>query len=325
MATKEGIKVDKGRKWSLDSLSSYDGTAIRYGYYHGSQQNQHTLILVNGRSEWIEKYHELYSQLGLKENCDILTWDHRGQGSSGGYRAHVNSYEEFAKDGLEVIRQTIGTEASYTILAHSMGGLITIYASLRGYFSPEQIILGSPLFMLPNTPMKRSIYIPIANLACHFNLGPYTLGIGGHLEPFSENTLTRSFRGYKKVAEGPYPSKSPSFGWISATKLAIDYIHSEENLVKLPCPTLVLGGSQEAVVDHKGFSTWVCKAHKASGQAVKFLNINGARHEIFNELPLTIQLARAQILAWHKEIKVKSQAFQNFPCMTLNYERSPNA
>lgn len=297
------------RAWQITTLKSFDGTKIRFGHFKGAKKARHTLVLVNGRSEWIEKYNHLYQHLRLRKDCDILTWDHRGQGGSGGLRSHVDSYDDFISDGRSVIEKALGDKAAYTILAHSMGGLISTYGTLKGYFKPNQLILSSPLFMLPNHPVQRVFYIPLANLACNFNFGRISPGVGGRLEGFSKNTLTRSFKGYQKVASSPYPGSSPTFGWLAATKAATDFIQQEENLAKLTCPTLVLGGSEEAVVDHNGFSNWVSRAHKFSHQLVRFHNIPGARHEILNEISSTLQEVQQQILLWNQQNQLKSEAF----------------
>ena len=289
-------------KWQYGTIDSKSGGVLRT-----SETPTHTLVFLNGRSEWIEKYDHLWPYLRLKKDTQIITWDHKGQGKSEGQRAHIDSYDEFISDGKQIIDQVAGE--SYTIMAHSMGSLITLYGTLKGQFRPDSIILGSPLLMLPDSPLKRNFYIPVAKFASYLNLGRQSPGVGGGEEEYFENPVTRSYDGYRKIGDSSFSSISPTFGWVAATSDALKFVHDSQNIAKLSCPALILGGGQESVVDYKGFSQWVRSASESGSQAVKFVNIPGARHELFNEIPETIESVVLNIKNWHKSQKIKHSVF----------------
>ena len=58
-------------------------------------------------------------------------WDHRGQGESDGEAFHIDSYSTFVSDTYEIAKTCIPKGFSYGIIAHSMGGLIALLATLR--------------------------------------------------------------------------------------------------------------------------------------------------------------------------------------------------
>ncbi|WP_159455049.1 alpha/beta fold hydrolase [Pseudobacteriovorax antillogorgiicola] len=303
--------MGREKQWTYSQVKSKDGTAIRYGHWRGKTSSNHTLVFLNGRSEWLEKYEDIAKLIQVKPDCDILSWDHRGQGGSGGLRSHVDSYDEFLSDGRTVLEHALGSDTTYTIMAHSMGGLIALYGTLKKVFRPQQLILSSPLLMLPDQPIKRSIYIPASKVACRLTMARKSPGVGGQHDIYPGNSLTRSFSGFQRVQESPYPIPSPTFGWVNATDEAIRFVHDPKNLQGLLCPVLILGGSAEAVVDHRGFSHWVHEASKASDEPISFFNIPGARHELLNEIGRTITTARRNILYWMKQEGFKNEVFQD--------------
>ena len=297
------------KKWVYGSVIGAKGVNIRYAHFRKSTPSLHTLVFVNGRSEWSDKYKDLWPLLRINPEFDVLTWDHRGQGSSEGQRAHVQTYDHFAQDGKKVIDECIGTQGKYSILAHSMGGLISLYGTLKGTFSPQELILSSPLLMLPDSPIKRKLYLPAAKAACSLNMGHLSPGIGGHEDSYSGNDLTKSFSGFSKVQNSKFPSISPTFGWVWASNNAIQFVNSKDGLQQLSCPTLLLGGSEESVVDPMGFSQWIRKADKYAPHSVSFSNIHGAKHEILNETPRVIESAYRIIRNWYESKDITPSAF----------------
>src|SRR3989338_4034759 len=113
--------------WKTDRLKTKDGTTIRYGVYAKNPQAvKRYLVFLNGHGEYIEKYHYLPSDLLKNEEWGFLTWDHRGQGDSEGLpRLHVTTYEELASDAGELVSKIVD-DKPYMVIAHSMGGLISL-------------------------------------------------------------------------------------------------------------------------------------------------------------------------------------------------------
>ena len=238
------------------------------------------LAFLGGHNDWIEKYESLPGSLGLPADMGFLTWDHRGQGGSAGERSHVKSYDEFACD-MKAIIDTYYHGDNLFIVSHSMGSLIALYAVLKGLMTPRALVLISPLLALPNHPLPRFLYRPISALMARTRWTTLRYGPFVHRD-FAQNVKTHCAEAYARIIEGPYPSQTPTFGWLDASFRAIRFVHHHGQLRQPLCPTLLLHGSEEAIVDPTGFARWLQRASRF-GSAVRKILISGARHELLNE------------------------------------------
>lgn len=289
-------------QWTFDYLNSpIDQSRIRYGVYKSkSLEPRRYIVFLNGRTEWIEKYNQLPIWLDLPAGYGFLTWDHRGQGASEGPAAHVENYDHFAADTAALIQHIVG-DRQYGIVAHSMGGLISLYSTLKDYITPSFLVLSSPLLLLPNEPIKRAIAKPLSEILSRSPLRFCHTGVSSINQPiFHGNTLTHSYQGFDHIVRSRYTSLSPTIGWVNASFMASEYVNNISNLRRLNCPTLIICGSHEQVVDYFGFSQWVLKARKHANVAVELNKIPLAKHEILNEIPRYRNQAVAKIINWAK-------------------------
>ena len=256
------------------------------------------MIFLNGRSEWIEKYAYIAADLALPAGTGFLTWDHRGQGASGGSRAHIDHYETFVQDAQHVIDRIVGNKP-YVLIGHSMGALISLYGTLKGGLKPQALVLGSPLLGLPNRPVPRPLAKPLSKLLTQVGLGPCSSGAGGfEVASFADNILTHRPDLYQRIVAGPYKLPGATFGWVSASFQAIDVCFNPDYLAKLSVPTLVLGAAEESVVDPDCASNWVQVASKHAKADIELDVVHGARHELFSELPRLYDVAIKRSRSW---------------------------
>jgi alpha-beta hydrolase superfamily lysophospholipase len=110
-----------------------------------------TVLLAQGRTEFIEKYYEVIAEL-LQRGLSVVTFDWRGQGLSSRQLAdplkgHINDFSEFDADIACVVTKVLqehGTKP-YFALAHSMGGNITL-RYLRDYpHEFDRAVLPAPM------------------------------------------------------------------------------------------------------------------------------------------------------------------------------------
>ncbi len=258
---------------------------LRYGTWPNSNKFAKYVLFANGRTEWIEKYQHLPADLNLPKSAGFVTWDHRGQGASGGARAMVDTYDSYAQDAAAIAdASTHGSP--YVVMAHSMGGLISLYATLLGYIKPKALVLSSPLFRLPQHNIPAPIAQPLSKALSSMNLASVSSGAGSHTKktPFEINELTHHYERYMMMSDSPYPIPGATFGWIDQTFEAIDAIFSKQLLSKLDIPVLVMHGSNETVVDPSGFKDWVQEAQKHSNAEITYRVVSGARHELYSEI-----------------------------------------
>lgn len=284
------IRTVRDRRDTLD---------LRYGLVTNGAPRQF-VVFLNGRTEWVEKYDYLATDLELPEGTGFLTMDHRGQGASGGARAYVDDYDTYAEDVRTVLETAVGG-LPYVVLSHSMGALITLHAALKGYIAPKAMVLGSPLLGLPDQPVPRVLAQPLARLLSKCMLGSVSTGAGTFTAiPFENNHLTQNADRYRRMQNGPYKVPGATFGWVAATFKAIGHCFTPAALTNLTAPTLVLGASKESVVDPESLRVWVRAATAHAPADVQLRIINGAKHELFSELPEPYAQAIAAVNTWFR-------------------------
>jgi lysophospholipase len=257
------------------------GPELRCAYYPpAGHEMEGLLVFLNGHNDWIEKYSFLPHLLGLPQNWGFLTWDHRGQGASAGKRSFIESYDQFASDALAIIRTHYEGD-NLLIIGHSMGGLIALYALLKGYLKPKALVLCSPLLALPNHPLPRFLYRPIAAVLSQTRFKSRYSGKASH-KAFENNDKTQSRLAYMRLTKSPFGYYKPTFAWLSATFRAVRFVHRLDAVKNLVCPTLLLTGTDERVVDPRGFEKWFRRVKRFS-LSVRRIEIAKARHEILNE------------------------------------------
>jgi len=286
--------------WHIDTIRDAAGECdIRYGHVPKSLLPVRKFVaFANGRTEWIEKYDYLPRDLALPEEFGFVTWDHRGQGASGGARAYVDSYDVYGSDAARVTGH-VCADKPFALMAHSMGGLIALHAVLKGQIKPKALVLCSPLFGMPNVPVPRLLAKPSSRLLTHLKLGTLGSGAGNHTKrPFAFNNLTHDVARYRRMQHSPHPVGSATFGWVNQTFAAIDAVFSPANLRELTVPVLVIGGSSESVVDGDGFQRWTQLAAEHAKADIELVLVQGARHELLSEIPKYYEKTLAAARRW---------------------------
>jgi len=286
--------------WHIANLDSpVDGVPIRFGVYRPKQKKpSRAVLLLNGRSEWIEKYAEVPDWIQLSDDILWVTLDHRGQGDSGGARAFVAHYDDYAADAASVM-EAVAEDLPYAIISHSMGGLVALHGTLRGQLKPVALGLCSPLLAMPNSPLPRKIARPLSRVVSKTVFRQQPTGIGSQKKHrFAGNHLTSSFTGFGIVRGSPYLFISPTFGWIEATFDACDRVFDPETLKKLQVPVRIIGGSQEQVIDPAGWSSWCMEAAHHTQAPIEFYRVSQGRHELLNEIPRVRNQTIALLKGW---------------------------
>lgn len=306
---KSGLPLEESRKNRHPQMSIQtirdpkDRLDLRYGVWHqGEGRPKQYIVFANGRTEWMEKYDYLPSHLQLGQNQGFLTWDHRGQGASGGSRAHVEDYGDFAADAAKII-ETATHGQPYIAITHSMGGLIMLTAIMSGWVKPRALLMSSPLLGLPNKPVPQFLARPLSRALTGCGIGSINIPAVGEFEKasFNHNVLTSCPERFARLKASPYPCPSPTFGWLDATFRALEYCWDPQNLKNFAVPTLIMVGSEEQVVDPGAIKRWVQEAQKNSGAKVDLTIFEGAKHELFSEVDTHYRKATAVAQAWIRE------------------------
>lgn len=271
-------------QWTIDHILRPNQIKIRYGFcYQEASLVQRYVLFLNGHGEFIEKYDYLPQDLGLTKEWGFLTLDHRGQGASDGEpRLHIDDYDDFAQDAQAVVAKVIAKKP-YVLVAHSMGGLIALYATMKGYLKPEKLLLSAPLFGVNNipTPIGRMI----GNVGTKLGFGKSYFQKTIQKRNFENNLFTYSPERFERRYQWAYKKEGETFGWIKATCKAIASVNENVGLAKYKTPTCILYGDDERLVSKSAIRRWVQDAKKKSPAQISCEELAKTRHEIFAEAP----------------------------------------
>ena len=251
-----------------------------------------TVLILQGRSEFIEKYFETVSDL-LERGFGVVTFDWRGQGGSSRllrdqYKGHVENFNQYLDD-LEAIFTRVllpDCKPPFFVLAHSMGGLISLLAAPALTNRVSRMILTAPLLGLNNLPVRQGTLQKLLGLATFFGLGHYYIMRKWSLEKrstFLSNKLTsdpmrfarnaRIFNEFPLLAIGP-----PTIAWVFAACRTMTRVTSPEFFNSISIPTLLLAGGSDAVVLLSAIETFGRNMRSGS-----FATITGSKHELLQE------------------------------------------
>jgi lysophospholipase len=277
-----------GEAWKIGRCGGPNRDRIRYATLAPRQAPVTAapwILFMGGRTEWIEKYDYVAEDLS-QAGFNVLAIDHRGQGISQGKRGHIVSYREYAEDVAEVLRVVLPKGASYGVLGHSMGGLIALYAMIKGCIKPQALVMSSPLLGMPDKPVPILVAKPLTKWLSRLGLGG--LGSGAAAfdgQSFAQNILTHDPAKFARLALRPYPVPSPTFSWVNATFAALNDVFAPSAVENLKTPILLLQAQEELVVDARAAKDWAAKVKSFAGSDIQYQEIPGAFHEILSETP----------------------------------------
>ena len=140
---------------SVFAVTAKDGARLRAARWSpGAGGGRGSVLLLQGRSEFIEKYYEAIAEL-LQRGLDVVAFDWRGQGGSqrllsNPRKGHVRRFSDYQADLNAVLKQAMAGQAPepWFALAHSMGGAILIAQSRAGRSPFSRIVTTAPMIDL---------------------------------------------------------------------------------------------------------------------------------------------------------------------------------
>jgi lysophospholipase len=178
-----------------DAIQTPDGVNLRFARWAPPPGRKGTVLVLQGRAEFIEKYFETVRDLRAR-GFAVVTFDWRGQGLSdralsNRHKGYVRSFSNYITDLEAVMEQVVLPDCPPPIfaLAHSMGGAVVIRACHDGSRWFERVVLSAPMVALPSGRLTQ-VAGPLARLM-------RLLGIGGAYVPTGDSaaTGTESFIG----------------------------------------------------------------------------------------------------------------------------------
>ena len=188
-----------------------DGTSLRAARWVPADASRGTVVVLNGRTEYIEKYFEMISQL-LERGFAVATLDWRGQGLSdrpleNRQKGWVQSFDLYVSDLHEFFETFVqpACPEPYRVLSHSMGGNITL-RYLRDH--PETFvsaIFSSPMWGIGKTARTPGWTRLLGSAACAVGFGeayvPGSNDWGAKERVFETNILTHDPERFARMIE----------------------------------------------------------------------------------------------------------------------------
>lgn len=269
-----------------------DGVRLRAAYWP-AEQPEGTVLVVQGRSEFIEKYREVIAELGGR-NFAILAFDWRGQGGSDRQlgnpgKGHIEDFEDYLVD-LETIVAEMAARAlpqPWSILAHSMGGAVVLLALDRGNAPFERAILSAPMVGLngwSGSVSARLIARCFASIGFAQAFVPTGRATPLPLDtPFADNPLTSDEGRYATMGGWMQAAPhlgigDPTIGWVDAAFNAMQHFQEPDFANQNRTPVLMMLAGADSIVSSKAAARL---AHAMRG--AESITLPGIRHEVLME------------------------------------------
>lgn len=257
-----------------------------------------TVIVCPGRTEFIEKYFEVITELQAR-GFVVFCIDWRGQGLSGRetnnpLKGHLASIDDAVQDLFIALRR-YGDRLPrpHVFVAHSMGGGIALRALQSNKITAEAALFSAPMWgirKLGDLSVQTARFLSSIGMGDKFVPGVET---SWKREAFKRNAVTNDKERFARaqgltIAEPKLQLAGPTFGWVAAAADAIESFRQPGALAHLRLPVTVLSAADDMLVDNQ--------THAAIAKALPncvHLTIPKAKHELLMET----DAVRAQVWA----------------------------
>lgn len=268
------------------------GTRLRYALWNGPAEPRGTVLVLPGRTEFIEKYAtEIVGEL-LQRGFAVASLDWRGQGLSDRSlpdrdRGHIDHFATYIAD-LHLFLDTVLTpwaRPPVLGLAHSMGGHIFLRAmSIHGSTPFAGAVVTSPMMGLTRQGLLRAalLLMPpflLADTRYLPGFGPVTPAS----HTFDGNVVTHDERRFRFTeqwfaADPRLSLGGPTIGWAREAVRSMGLALAPGALERIDLPVCIVSAGADTLVD---VATHGPVARRIPGG--QHVVIDGAKHEIMME------------------------------------------
>jgi lysophospholipase len=275
-----------------DTVTADDGITLRYARWPPNRSPvRGTVVVIQGRTEFIEKYFETIDDL-RRRGFAVATFDSRGQGGSSrllsnSRKGHARDFADHVNDLETIMHQVVLPDCPppYYLLAHSTGCLIALLSAVRMRTRIERMVLTSPLIGLAGR--APAFHARLTGFLMYFGLGEAYVPGGGNTvaqtEPFEGNLLTSDRVRYERAlavvnADPSLAIGGATIGWLNAAMRASLRVNESDFVEAYPVPTLMLLAGAEKIVSNQAAENLSQRLKTAA-----HLRVPGSRHEILME------------------------------------------
>jgi lysophospholipase len=275
-------------------FETQDKVRLRYALFAKTVgPHKGTVCLVQGRTEFIEKYFETIADF-QRRGFNVATFDWRGQGGSDRMLRNprlgfVERFDDYWTD-LSSFHASIllpDCPPPFYLVGHSMGGLVCLFAGARDRMMFDRIFLSAPMVALDGQPFSMAGMALLAETLSFVGLGKLPIARRADGVPteasFPDNPLTsdlpRYLRSVEVLAARPdLAVTSPTVRWSAAAMRAMAVAASDGFPAAIKAPVLMLAAANDRVVSPSAIEQLGLRMR--TGRHVVVAN---ARHELFME------------------------------------------
>ena len=271
-----------------------DKVRLRYALWPKSEgAHRGTICLVQGRTEYIEKYFETIADF-RRRGFSVATFDWRGQGGSdrligNAKLGYVDRFDDYWTDLKSFHGEILLPDCPppYYLVGHSMGGLAALYAGINDRLMFDRIFLSAPMVALDRQPLSMGGMAKLAETLSFFGLGRMAVARKADKpasqSTFAGNPLTSDMIRYMRmvdvVRERPaLEVGAPTVRWVASAMAAMAEAGRDSFPGRIRIPLLMLAAARDQVV-----STAAIEQLGLRMRTGRHVVIAGARHELFME------------------------------------------
>jgi lysophospholipase len=275
------------------ALKTEDGVTLRYARWRAPPSARGTVCLLQGRSEFIEKYFEVVGLL-RERGFAVATMDWRGQGLSqralsDTRKGYVRRFSDYDLDLKALVSDVMLPDCPppFFVLAHSMGAAVTLRALHAGRRWFERAVLCAPMIALAGRAS-----LPMAQRTARYmrwlGLGGSYIPTGGATSvsslPFAGNVLTSDPQRYERTAAivqaAPHLALgSPTIAWLDTAYKVMREFADPAYPRAIRQPVLMIAAGQDAVVSTPAIEQFAIRM-RAGAHVI----VPGGRHELMMEV-----------------------------------------
>jgi len=276
----------------LAMIRTSDGLSLRTARWPPPPGRKGTVVVVQGRTEFIEKYYETVRDL-RERGFAVATFDWRGQGLSDRLlpdrrKGHIQNFSRYEIDLDAFMREIVLPDCPppYFALCHSTGAAVLMRVAMRGNRWFDRMVFTAPLIQLARMPamgFARGIVRGMRLLGMGSRYAPGGDGTPLALGPFVGNILTSDPVRYARTAavleaEPDLAIGGPTIAWVDSAFRVMAEFNEPGYPERLRQAILMVAAGRDKVTSTPAIENF--GIHMRAGS---HLIIPGAQHEILME------------------------------------------
>lgn len=282
---------------TVGMVATPDGRQLRYAHWQPTgPQVRGTCLIVQGRTEFIEKYFEVVADL-RRRGFAVVTFDLRGQGGSQRLlvqrgKGHVRHFTDYLLDVETIIREVMqpNLPEPWIALGHSLGGHVLLRYAMGRDVVFERMIVTCPMIRIHDRQLPRLGYrFARASAACLSVAGMANMYVPGGGPPvpgggpYEGNDLTsdreRFLRAHAVLAAEPKLAiGAPTIGWMWAAFQSMALLQHPDAPRAVRVPVLFVAAGSDEVVSSTAVEEFALRTKLGSRVLVP-----SSRHEVLQE------------------------------------------